>query len=161
MDAGPPGIDGTLPATIANALATASEEISEGERWVPRRRSDMIVSIPRLMAIIMASRTRIEPGSTSSKIIRQTCLKLIAYLPADLRLVSMMELSLRNPMALDDLMTGTVGPQYEVYRYNLLTSLGIFARHGLVEEVFTKDRVARVSRVVDRARRNTGSKGSE
>ncbi|MFG6083437.1 hypothetical protein ACEUZ9_004697 [Paracoccus litorisediminis] len=147
------GIDGVLPETIAKALISASEEISGTEVWVPRRRSEVMSAIPRLMAIVMASRKRFDPTSRSGRIIRESSLRVMAYFPADLRLTCLLDLAVRNPLALDDLMSGEIGPTYQVYRYNILSSLGVFARHGLVEEVFTRERVTDVGRIVDRARR--------
>lgn len=148
------GIDGVLPETIAKALISASEEISGSEKWVPRRRSEVILAIPRLMSIIVGARRSFDPASRSGRIIRESSLRVMAYFPADLRLTCLLDLAVRNPLALDDLMVGEVGPNYQVYRYNILSSLGVFARHGLIEEVFTKDRVAAVGAIIDRNRRS-------
>lgn len=151
-------MDGVLPETIANALVTASDEVSGRERWVPRRRSEVIGTIPRLMAVVMAARRRFDPDSRSGRLIRQSSLRVLAYVPADLRLTCLLDLSLRNPLALDDLMSGEVSREYEIYRYNILSTLGVFARHGLIEEVFTRERVDTVGKAVDRVRRARGGR---
>lgn len=145
--------DTQISETIAIALMTASEEISGSEQWVPRRRSEIVSAIPRLMTIVMAARRKFSAESRSARMIRQSSLRVLAYLPADLRLNCLMDLAVRNPLALDDLLTGPIAPNYEVYRYNIFSSLGIFARHGLVEEVFTKERVDVVGQIVERSRK--------
>lgn len=133
---------------MLSAMSSASEEISRAEKWVPARAGVMSSSMSRIMSIALASVNIIPAERSARGVIRQNLLKVIAYLPADLRLRVMIDLAKRNPEALDDLFSGRVDEKFEVYRYNLLSSLGVFARHGLVEEVFTRERIGLVGGVL-------------
>lgn len=148
-----------LAPTLRTALVTASEEISEAETWVPPFTDRSMSTIPRLMAVIFAASRLLSPAGRPRHMLRAKSVRILAYLPADLRLSAVISIARRDPDALDDLFTGPVPDSHEIYRYNLLSSLGIFARHGLVEEVFTQERVRDVGKVVDDVRKSSSGNG--
>lgn len=144
-----------LAPTLRTALVTASEEISEAEAWVPPFTEKSVSTIPRLMAVIFAASQILKPSGKARRLLRAKSVMILAYLPADLRLSAIISIARRDSDALDDLFTGPIPSSHEIYRYNLLSSLGVFARHGLVEEVFTQDRIREVGGVVDGVRKNS------
>jgi len=157
QDRSEPGVS-SLPSTISSALISASHEISQGEPWVTRR-GLAGSTVPRLMAVLLGLGRKGGHDSKMRQYIREKCLRLLAYMPAEIRLMSMVELARKSPDTLDDLFTGKIAEDVEIFRYNLLTSLGVFSRHGLVAEVFTKDRAKTVRRLMDDARRRTDARG--
>ncbi len=148
-----------LPETIESAVVNASREIAASEPWAQVRRRAAGAALPALLSTVSAAGALLPRESVHRKILRQTALKIFAYLPADLRLMSFIDLAARDPAALDDLFTGDVADKYMPYRYNLLSTLGVFARHGLVEEVFTADRVRHVGRVMGSLQTSRGDAG--
>lgn len=147
------GIKGALPETVVTALISASDEVGQHETWTAPRRGGATAVVPRIISIISASRNTIGSDSKMGLFVRQNTLRILAYLPADLRLSALIDLASRNPEALDDIICGKINPSFESYRYNIISSLGVFARHGLVEEVFTQERVERVSGIMGDLRR--------
>lgn len=152
-----PGSEERLPPTVASALVTASQEISASEKWVPARRGALGSTVPRLMSVIFAINAMVGPDRPARRKIRETSLRLLAYLPADLRFGAILEVAVRDPDVLDDLLSGSISSDHEVYRYNIFLALGVFARHGLVEEVFSMDRLDRVGRIVERTKKKRAS----
>ncbi len=135
---------GALSETVVSALISASDEISAKETWAASRRSGASALVPRIMGLIIIAPRMLRRDHSVRIYIRQNVLKVLAYLPADLRLGSLIDMAGRNPEALDDIFSGHIAEDYEIYRYNVISSLGIFARHGLVEEVFTAERIKTV-----------------
>lgn len=149
--------DGALPESVCSALVSSAEELSQSESWVPRRRGPVIAIIPRLMGSI--ARFGLARAHGDAAAYRRACgtaLRAMAYFPADLRLAMLLEISIASPDTLDDLITIDLPAEYAPARYNLLHSLGVFARHGLIEEVFTQERVDQISMLVEEARRGQG-----
>ncbi|WP_411840052.1 hypothetical protein [Paracoccus sp. ME4] len=138
------GANGALPETVVTALISASDEVSRNESWTAPRRGGASAVVPRVMSVIAAAQAGLRDGPARS-FVRQNSLRILAYLPADLRLSALIEMASKHPEAIDDLFTGKITKPFEVYRYNIISSLGVFARHGLVEEVFTRDRIERVT----------------
>lgn len=138
------GTNGALPETVVTALISASDEVSRNESWTAPRRGGASAVVPRVMTVIAAAQVGLRDGATRN-FVRQNALRILAYLPADLRLSALIEMATKHPEAIDDLFTGNISKPFEVYRFNIITSLGVFARHGLVEEVFTRDRIERVT----------------
>lgn len=142
-----------LPESVCAALVSSSEELSQSERWVPRRRGPVLAIVPRFMSAltrISLSRRKSDPVAYAQAC--GTSLKCLAYFPADLRLAIILDLSLSAPETLEDLLGLEIPHEYAPARYNVLHSLGVFARHGLIEEVFTQERVAEISKLVGDAR---------
>ena len=143
-----------MPDTIVRALTSASREVATTETWVPRRSGAMSGIVSRLVAVLhggLLGRTgpRTQP-------IREQSLRLLAYMPAELRLAAIMNVVRTRPESIDDMLCGKIRPEYMIYRYNILSSLGVFARHGLVEEVFTRDRMQAVGSIIGRRRQPRG-----
>ena len=137
-----------LPETVIAALIGASDELSEVESWTASRRSGANGAMRRIMSVIVSSQNMIPAHTRVRGGIRQQVLRILAYLPADLRLSCLIDLATRDPDALDDLFAGRIAPEYERFRFNIICSLGAFARHGLVEEVFTNERIQAVGEIM-------------
>lgn len=149
--------NGALPETVVTALISASDELTQRETWAAPRRGGAAAAVPRMISVIMSAQRMIRRGSSARTFVRQHSLRVMAYLPADMRLSALIEMASRNPEALDDIFSGQISPEFEVYRYNVISSLGVFARHGLVEEVFTRDRIEAVGASVRNVRRRTSA----
>ncbi|MCW3782567.1 hypothetical protein OM960_13325 [Defluviimonas sp. CAU 1641] len=162
FDAGAPGGAGALPETVVSALIGASDEIAASETWVAPRRGGVSGAVPRIMSVIMASNAMLRRDTAARSFVRSSCLRVLAYLPADLRLSALIDLANRNPEALDDIFSGSIPEEYEIFRFNILASLGVFARHGLIEEVFTRDRIEAVGKAVgDVKKKRTSGAGDK
>lgn len=148
---------GALPETVVTALISASDEISQRETWAAPRRGGAAAAVPRIISIVMAAQGMIRPGSSVRTYVRQNSLRVLAYLPADLRLGALIDMASRNPEALDDIFSGKISQEFEVYRYNVISTLGVFARHGLVEEVFTRENIEAVGQSVQDVRRKAAA----
>jgi hypothetical protein len=150
--------NGALSETVVAALISASEELSTRETWVASRRSGASAMVPRVMSVIMSSQKMLRRNNPVRIYVRQNVLKILAYLPSDLRLGALIDMAGRNPDALDDIFTGEVSEDYEIYKFNVISSLGVFARHGLVEEVFTQSRINEVGQSVRDSHRKAAMK---
>lgn len=148
-------LDGALPESVCSALVSSAEELAQSEKWVPRRRGPVISIIPRLMgAVARFGLARAQGDAAAYQRACGTALRAMAYFPADLRLAMLLQISISSPDTLDDLITLDLPAEYAPARYNLLHSLGVFARHGLIEEVFTQERVEQISMLVEETRRS-------
>lgn len=150
-----------MSGSIVDAILSASEEISTRETWAPRGRGVFPVLAPRLISLMINGVRRLDPNGPPAMTVRQNVIRIMAYMDPDLRIAMLLDLSARKPEVVDDLFSGKVDGNFEIYRYNLFSTLGIFARHGLVREVFTQERLGTVrdamSKVSD-ARRKGGSR---
>ncbi len=149
---------GALSETVVSALISASDEISAKETWAASRLSGASALVPRIIGLIVTAPKMLRRDHSARIYIRQNILKVLAYLPADLRLGCLIDMAGRNPEALDDIFSGHIAEDYEIYRYNVISSLGIFARHGLVEEVFTAERIRAVGQSVRETHRRAAMK---
>ena len=134
-----------LPGSVLEAVQSTRNELRRKEGWVPILRGPGVRGISSLITIALAAHEKLSDSSKSRKVIRQGILKILAYLPADSRIVALIDLAALNPHALDDILIGRIDERHEAYRYNVMTSLGIFARHGLINEVLTNERLDLVS----------------
>lgn len=144
-------VSGQLPETVVDSILTASQEIAERETWVPRNHGLIPALVPRLVSLMISSSRRLDPEGRSARLVRQNILRVLAYLEADIRITLLLDLARRAPGVIDDLFAGDIEEAYEPYRYNLFTTLGVFARHGLIREVFTPSRIATVRDAMTRS----------
>lgn len=140
-----------LPRPIMRALSSAAREVSASEVWVSGQQSAMAGILARLVAMMHGG--AIGRAGPLAQPIREQSLRLLAYLPAELRFAALLNVVRTRPDAIDDMLSGHVRQEYVVYRYNILSSLGVFARHGLVEEVFTRERMQAVGPIIGRVRK--------
>lgn len=146
--------DDVMPETISRALSSASREVASTETWVPVRTGAMSGIISRLVASLHGG--LLGRNGPLTQPIREQSLRLLAYMPVELRLAAVMNVVRTRPESIDDILSGPIRPEYMIYRYNILSSLGVFARHGLVEEVFTRDRMQAVGSIIGRRRHHRG-----
>jgi hypothetical protein len=142
----------SLPEPVANAIMTTAGYLRRKEAWVPPVRGAVMLGMPRLIGIAVASVSDLDPESASAQAVRQGILRILAYLSADIRVMVLIRIASQDPKALDDVLTGKIDQDHRAYRYNVMTSLGVFARHGLINEVMTSDRVERVTNSLERVR---------
>lgn len=141
-----------LPEPVINAIVTTAGHLKEREPWIPDQKFGASWGVPRLIAIAAAASTRLSGRPSVHRMTRQSLLKAFAYVGAGPRVAALIDLAHRSPEALDDLLVGPIDARFSVYRYNIMTSLGIFARHGLINEVLTIDRMNAVSQSLDSIR---------
>lgn len=148
----------SLPEPVANAIMSTVSHLRRKEAWVPPTRSAVMLGMPRLIGIALNSASLLDPESAAAQSVRQGVLRILAYLSADIRVVALIRIATENPRALDDILVGRIDSDHRPYRYNIMTSLGIFARHGLMNEVMTEERVDRVSNSLERVRARLAGK---
>lgn len=141
----PDPLEEPMPASLRDGLRTASRDLGQIERWIPRLRGPALVALPRLVALSVAAARR-QGDDGVRRMVRGGIVRILSYLRADIRLSIMMDLARHAPDALDDLLLGAIEPSLGAHRYNLLASLGVFVRHSLIEEVITTERLRAVSR---------------
>jgi hypothetical protein len=153
--------DTALPKTILDALHTSAAEMAEVETWIPKS-AGITLHIARLASILYRANHG-RAAAAQRKLVREQTMRMLAYATPDLRLNFLVDLSERDPRALNDLLLGDVDPSFSAYRFNLMASLGIFARHSLFNEVMSERRMRKVRGAMARvaARRTTGAEHSD
>jgi hypothetical protein len=73
---------------------------------------------------------------------------ILAYLPADIRIGFLISMSDRDPDALEALLAAPYDPKAEPALHNIVSTIGGLARHGILSDIFTQERMDRVERVV-------------
>ena len=142
-----------LPDDVVDALISTAREMEPIETWLPKSQGVLMHIVPRAIRILNAALTSFPERLLERRTIRQNTLHILSYARADIRLMTIFDLSVNAPEALHDLLSGEIDPEYVVHRYNLVTALGFFARHGLINGVTHPDRVQRTQSAIMRARR--------
>lgn len=141
-----------LPDDVVDALMSAARESNAIETWLPKRQGVLLRIIPRMLRILDAALSSLPEKVIERKMIRQNALHILSYARADIRLMTIFDLGLNSPEALYDLLSGEIDPEYVPHRYNLVTSLALFARHGLVSSITNPERVVRADKALKKAR---------
>lgn len=140
-----------FPMTVTRAIIQASEWLKSQEHWVVRGQvadlGDRLQSATSLAYQIGAG-TRV--GLMPPKM-RRDLLFILAYLPADIRIGFLISMSERDPEALEGLLNGVYDPKAEPALHNIVSTIGGLARHGILSDIFTQERMDRVERVVREA----------
>lgn len=137
-----------LAEPIARGLAATGSILSRRERWVPRPKGVFLISLPRIIpaAHALANTAGAKPGTR--RFVRDGITRILAYTRADHRLQILLNIAVRHPRALDDLLIGEISPALEPHRYNLMATLGIFSRNSLLHEVMAPERVLKVQKAL-------------
>lgn len=133
-----------LSLEVLDSLQSAADEVKRRETWLPPGRGVLMHVIPRLIRLAHATAANLPEKTFVRKTIRQNTLRALAYASPDTRLATLFDLALTAKDTLSDLLIGPIDPEYEPYRYNIITTIGIFARHGLIRTVSDPARVRRV-----------------
>lgn len=137
-----------FPMNVTRAIIQASEWLKTQEHWVVRGQvadlGDRLQSATSLAFQISAG-TRI--GQMPVKM-RRDLLFILAYLPADIRIGFLISMSEREPDALEALLNSPYDPKAEPALHNIVSTIGGLARHGLLADIFTQERMERVERIV-------------
>lgn len=133
---------------VTRAIIQTSEWLRVQEHWVVRGQvadlGDRLQSATSLAHQLgSASRTGQMPPK-----LRRDLLLILAYLPADIRIGFLISMSERDPEALEGLLSSTYDPKTEPALHNIISTIGGLARHGLLSDIFTQERMDRVERVV-------------
>ena len=144
-----------LPHVTVKTIMTASEERGRQEVWALPLAALGNHFPSRLARLIDAADRKIPETSLTSRRIRQLALKTLAYMQMETRTRLLIDLSIHNPDALNRILMEPVDSVHEVFRVNILTSLGVLSRHGLVNEVLTRERIALVNQEYNRMRNRT------
>lgn len=138
---------------IEEALLVTMQEMSDHEVWaVPAGRlvSDFGAHAIRIFS---ASVRSLPPSSRARRIVRQSTIRIIAYLPAAMRISLLFSLARMSQLLIHDLMKGDIDSEFEPHRYNIIVTLGIFARNGLFLGVTEPSRIGRVQAAILEAKR--------
>lgn len=139
-----------LPHVTVKTIRTAAEERGRQEKWTLPLTALGNHFPSRLARLIDAADRRIPETSETSRKVRNLALRTLAYMQMETRTRLLIDLSIYNPGALNRILMEPVDSVHEVFRVNILTSLGVLSRHGLVNEVLTKQRIALVSQEYNR-----------
>ncbi len=137
-----------FPMTVTRAIIQASEWLKSQEHWVVRGQvadlGDRLQSATSLAYQIgVGTRVRQMPPK-----MRRDLLFILAYLPADIRIGFLISMSDRDPDALEALLAAPYDPKAEPALHNIVSTIGGLARHGILSDIFTQERMDRVERVV-------------
>lgn len=137
-----------FPLTVTRAIIQASEWLKSQEHWVVRGQvadlGDRLQSATSL-AYQIGVGTRV--GKMPPKM-RRDLLFILAYLPADIRIGFLISMSERDPEALEALLRAPYDPKAEPALHNIVSTIGGLARHGILSDIFTQERMDRVERIV-------------
>lgn len=142
-----------LSLEVLDSLQSAADEVQRRETWLPPGRGVLMHVIPRLIRLAHAAGANLPEKVFVRRTIRQNTLRALAYAPPDTRLATLFDLALTAKPTLSDLLIGPIDPEYEPYRYNIVTTIGIFARHGLIRAISDPVRVRKVEAAFVEARK--------
>lgn len=142
-----------FPMTVTRAIIQASEWLKSQEHWVVRGQvadlGDRLQAATSL-AYQIGSGTRI--GQMPRKM-RRDLLFVLAYLPADIRIGFLVSMADQDPEALEALLSAPYDRDAEPVLHNIVSTIGGLARHGILSDIFTQERMDRVEQVVRDASR--------
>lgn len=79
---------------------------------------------------------------------RRDFLFVMCYLPSNLRLSVIFSLAEINPDALDDLLGSAYDVKTEPAYHNVVTTIGAFARQAMIADIFSRERIERIERLL-------------
>lgn len=150
-----------LPESLLRALADASYDIGDRENWVSQSSPHRMSTKSYLMGFLLSY---VNPQIYSRPIrnrVRALGLRILAFMPAEDRLGTLIILSQKDERVIQDLFSGEIPEHYEPYRHNIITSIAIFARYGLMREVFTHARIHDVETAIRRVQKAGSDDNSE
>lgn len=147
-----PQDDLNLPDDVVDALVSTAREADLMETWVPKRQGIILRVVPRALRLLSVAISSLPESVMERKTIRQNTLHILSYARADIRLKTLFDMGINTPEILHDLLSGDIDPEYVPHRYNIITSLGIFARHGLINGITSPERVIRADRAMRRSK---------
>jgi len=137
-----------FPMTVTRAIIQASEWLKSQEHWVVRGQvADLGDRLQSATSLAYQLRSGTRVGQMPSKM-RRDLLFILAYLPADIRIGFLISMSERDPEALEALLKAPYDPKAEPALHNIVSTIGGLARHGILSDIFTQERMDRVERVV-------------
>lgn len=137
---------------IEYALLITMQELEDHEVWAISNSRLLSGFADHAIRIFSAAVKGLPPTSRARKIVRQNTVRVIAYLPAGLRISMLFSMARLSPAIIQDMMKGEIDSEFEPHRYNIIVTLGIFARNGLFLGVTEPGRIGRVQSSLRRAR---------
>lgn len=147
----------TLTKNVLAALLHTGDELEKSEGWAESASSSQPYAA-RIASLMIASSVSASHGTRISLPVRVSAIKALAYMPARHRIATILEVSCSRPDVLNALFDGPLTPEAEACRYNVVRSLGVFARNGLAQEVFTVERTKRASELISSIRAHRGGR---
>lgn len=144
-----------LPHVTMKTIDTAAKERGRQEVWTLPLSALGNHFPSRLARLIDTADRKIPETSNTARKVRHLALRTLAYMQMKTRTRLLIDLSIHNPDALNRILMEPVDSVHEVFRVNILTSLGVLSRHGLVNEVLTRERIAMVNQEYNRMRPQT------
>lgn len=132
-----------FPTPVTRAIIQASEWLKSQEYWVVRGQvaelGDRLQGATSLAyQINVGTKVRQMPPR-----MRRDLLFILAYLPADIRIGFLISMSERDPDALEALLKAPYDPKAEPALHNIVSTIGGLARHGILSDIFTRERMER------------------
>lgn len=145
-------VEEDIPDTIVDAMITSGNDLQVRETWISPVTTAAMLSVPRVVGAILTSAEMIGGSPDNMVAARRICLRILAYMPANLRIPVIMRVARINPEAIDNLLLGRLNEEDEVLRFNFMNSIGVFARHSLISEVMSIERMDRVLNSIEESR---------
>lgn len=137
-----------FPPTVTQAIIQTSEWLRTQEDWVLRGQvADIGDRLQSATSVAHEMGLGTRRGGMDRKT-RREILYILSYLPADIRIGYLISMSDRNPAALEDLLGSEHDARFEPALYNVVQTIGALARHGLLSDIFTRERMDRVERIL-------------
>lgn len=141
-----------LPPSISSAIRSCTRELGEVESWALPLSKFGNRAPERLAAILDKAEKHLDHRGNSWRLVRENIPSVLAYMTTDSRMRCVMMLARRNPIAFNDIISSDCEDRGRRHRFNIIMSLGVFSRHGLVSEVFERRRVNTVSQILRQQR---------
>lgn len=140
------------PENVSTAIVNTAEWLGAQEDWVVRGQTQPLGD--RLQAVL--ERAFVDGGGKLGATTRRDILLVLSYLPAKTRLGFLFAMAERQPDALEALLADAYDRRLEPVYYNILATIGSFARHALLADIFSSERLKRAEMIVRSGRALTG-----
>lgn len=138
---------------VDEALLLTMQELSGHEGWTVKNTGALNDFGGHAIRIFAASVQNLPMSNRVRRIVRQNMARVIAYMPAGMRISTMISMSRLSPALVHDMLKGPIDPEFEPHRYNIIITLGIFARNGLFLGVTEPSRMKRTQSAILAAKR--------
>lgn len=138
---------------IDEALLLTMQELSSHEQWTVKNTGALNDFGGHAIRIFAASVRSLPLSNRARQVVRQNMARVIAYMPAGMRISTIISMSRQSPSLVYDMLKGPIDPEFEPHRYNIIITLGIFARNGLFLGVTEPARMKRTQSAIIAAKR--------
>lgn len=137
-----------FPPAVTQAIIQTAEWLRAQEDWVLRGQVADIGDRLQNITGLAHELGKEAQGGGIDKRVRSEILHILSYLPADIRIGYLISMSEQDPDALESLLGTDYDARREPAFYNVVQTIGALARHGILSDIFTRERMDRVERLL-------------